>query len=175
MIKNRKSKGQSTTEFALMMPVIMVFFFWIFQVNIYFSAMNQGAWAAYAAARTHLVLGGPDDGGVTTQKTVDRILTGKLFQENGRNPTVEEGESTIYGGGGAEGVILKLKSLETLPYVSSADNPLLKFEDGFEISTHLGWQEYDTMKYPKSDEWETTGPDRTGRKMQTDNNLTDYD
>lgn len=168
----RRNAGQSVTEFALMMPVIMAFFFWIFQVNIYYSALNQGAWAAYAGARTHLVLGGPNDGGNSAQKTVDRIMTGRLYTNNSDGkPMVSDGEKLRGGGSTAEGIIVRMPALDTLPYVSNADNPLLTFKT--EISTHLGWQEYDRQKWQSSDDREKESPSE-GPHMVTDNNLKDY-
>ena len=163
-IKRRKTSGQSTAEFALMMPVIMLFFFWIFQVNIYYSALNQSAWAAYAGARTNLVMGGPDSSRVSAQRTVDRILTGRLFRNLG-NP--QASASTLRAGGGPDGIILRLQALDTLPYVSNPQNPLLNYPNT--MTTHLGWQEYNPSKYPDTQDRET-GPRRT----ITDNNLLDY-
>ena len=168
--QRRKSAGQSTVEFALMMPVIMAFFFWIFQVNIYYTALNQTAWAAFASARTQLVLTGPGDGGVQAKDTVTRILPGSLYDGVNSDP------STLRSGGGPDGVIVKLPSLATLPYVSSGGNglaaPLLKFDT--EVSTHLGWQEYNHQKYSDKYEWEDGMPNQGGSKTVTDNNLKDY-
>ena len=159
----RRRKGQSTVEFALMMPVIMAFFFWVFETNIYWIGLHQGAYAAYAASRTHLVDGGPTN--VDPKDTMNDLLTGQLWKGgfNGRNqPRLEM--STLRQGGGSDGVIIKMPALSTLPYIGL----LLEFDS--EVSTHLGWSEFDAQKYPDQVR------DREGgqRATVTDNNTTDY-
>ena len=161
----RGRRGQSTVEFALMMPVIMAFFFWIFETNIYWIGLHQGAYAAYAASRTHLVDGGPTD--VDPEETMEDLLTGQLWKGgfNGRNrPSLST--STLRTGGGPDGVIITMPALSTLPYIGL----LLEFDS--EVSTHLGWSEYDETKYPNSRERECAEP--FGCRMVTDNNLRDY-
>jgi len=156
-----------------MMPVIMAFFFWVFQANIYMTALNQSAYAAFAGARTHLVLGGPGGGGMSADKTVKRILTGQLFEGDLGAPQVSDGDNLPGRPQGAtrQGIKINLKSLSTLPYVRSG-NLLGDLET--EVSTHLGWQEYDEQRYTNTLEREKIQGKRTGRKFQTDNNLTDY-
>ena len=160
----RKSSGQSTTEFALMMPVIMVIFFYIFEVNIYWSALHHSAYASYAAARTHLVSGGPGGDYPTNnssaQDTVDRILTGRLYEMSGPQATL----SSLRGG--RDGVVVNLGSLASLPYT----HQFLGFNS--EVSTHLGWSEFDKSKWTDPYEWECPP---MGCTMVTDNNLKDYD
>lgn len=159
-LRQRTLRGQSTVEFALMMPIIMAFFFYVFEANIYWSALHQSAWAAYAAARTNLVLGGPAPKGRAVDRTGKMILTGRLFEQG-----VNISPSTLRPGGGPDGVIVRLQGLDSLPYTKD----LLSFNS--EVSTHLGWQEYDKMRYPDPYEWESHP---LGAKMVTDNNLKDY-
>lgn len=158
----RRRKGQSTVEFALMMPVIMAFFFWIFEANIYWIGLHQGAYAAYAASRAHLVSGGPTQ--VRPRDAVADIMTGRLWRDGDFRPEDRVSTSTLRGGGGPDGVIVQLPSLSSLP-----------FSRGFlsvqtEVSTHLGWSEFDSQKYRDRDRDLETGR----RQMVTDNNLTDY-
>lgn len=174
MTPRRRRKGQSTVEFALMMPIIMGFFFWIFETNIYWIGLHQGAYAAYAASRTHLVSGGPT--AQDPKDTMNDILTGRIWKgaagggSRGGSPELRRTRLVTRGLGGMDGVTIELPSLASLPYVSTGDNPLLHFNT--EVSTHLGWSEYDQIRYPNPRERECAQP--FGCQMVTDNNLRDY-
>jgi hypothetical protein len=141
----RRSSGQSVTEFALMMPVIMAFFFYVFEANIHMSAMQQGSYASYAAARGFLV---KHDGKGEPSTFKGKILTGTIW--NTANIAQD----------GQDGVKVTFGNFASLPY----SRQLLDFNN--EIPTHLGKNEWSS---PWTSQRESHG---TGLRL-TDNNLTD--
>ena len=78
----RRERGQSTTEFLLMMPLLMAMFFFIIEMSLYFSSVHYTNYASYAAARGHAVGEDPDQ--ITAM-----LLTGSIYTHNGGNYTVE--------------------------------------------------------------------------------------
>jgi hypothetical protein len=150
VIRKKKNSGQSVVEFALMMPVIMAFFFYIFEANIHMSAMHQGSYASYMGARGFLV---ERNGRGKPERIGQAILTGKLFKQSGPPASVRAD--------GNNGVVAKLGNMDSLPYTKD----LLKFSN--EVPTHLGRNEW-------SNPWNTQreGPNAPP-KMYTDNNLRD--
>lgn len=157
-----REAGQSTVEFALMLPVIMTFFFWIFQVNIFMLGYHQMAYASFAAARHHIV----ERGSGEEDKVMKAILTGKIYTSNvsGR-PSVEH--STRIDGrwnAGPDGAQINHPGFQSLPYVRGL------FNIKSEVPTHLGPDEYNTQLYPGHG---GRGDAGTGKRL-TDNNLTDF-
>src|SRR3954465_3984930 len=51
----RRKRGQSTVEFALMIPVMITVFFWIIEANVYMTSLHMTGFAAYSSARALLV------------------------------------------------------------------------------------------------------------------------
>lgn len=161
--RTREEAGQSTVEFALMIPVIMTFFFWVFQVNIFILGYHQMAYASFAAARSHVV---ERSQGPQEQQVMDAILTGKIFKENtaGR-PTITHDSRMDDNWGVSDGVTLKHPGFESLPYVRGL------FSIKAEVPTHLGPSEYDMgiRSYNGNDRAKATT-----RKKLTDNNVEDF-
>lgn len=145
-IRTRRRKGQSVTEFALMMPVIMAFFFYAFEANIHMSAMQQASYASYMGARGFLV---QRDGRGDPGQIGRMILTGSIW--DGANVSAD----------GNDGVKATFGNFASLPYTRD----LLNFNN--EIPTHLGKNEWGS---PWNDQRQGLGTNR----MFTDNNMTDH-
>ena len=73
MTHRRAERGQSTTEFLLMLPLMMACFFFIIEMSLYFTTVHYQSYATYAAARAHAV--GEDPVQVTKM-----LLTGKVHR-----------------------------------------------------------------------------------------------
>lgn len=145
----RRTRGQSVTEFALMMPIIMAFFFYIFEANIHMVALHQGAYASYAAARGRVTR---HDGKGQTQKFKSAILTGKIWNGSNITDDGEDGVKTTFG------------NFASLPYVRCGGEADLCMQ--LEVPTHLGREEWGPRYQSPRDSHGTN-------KRQTDNNLTD--
>ena len=50
-----RQQGQSTVEFALMMPVMLTVFFWMFEANILMTGMHLTSYASFMSARAYVV------------------------------------------------------------------------------------------------------------------------
>lgn len=155
--RTRRESGQSVVEFALMMPVIMAVFFYIFEANIHMSAMHQGAYASYMAARGHVV---KHNGGGDETRIMRAILTGKLFRQSG--PPASVSPDSLQGGKGVDGVIVDLGNMDSLPYTKD----LLKFRN--KVPTHLGPTEWDRQFWSDMPREQDQGPQT---EWYTDNNL----
>lgn len=155
--------GQSTVEFALMIPVIMTFFFWVFQVNIFMLGYHQMAYASFAAARAHTV---ERNGSQPEQEVMDAILTGKIFQENVSGPP-RIGHSRRQDSRWSvdDGVRITHSGFESLPYVRGL------FSIRSEIPTHLGPSEFEASIFPGHGGRADGGT----QKRLTDNNTDDFD
>lgn len=84
--KLRNEKGQSTTEFMLMLPLLLAMFFFVMEMSLYFSSVSYSNYASYAAARGHSVGEDPDE-------IADMLLTGQVYNSvqgsgAGKNYTV---------------------------------------------------------------------------------------
>lgn len=160
--KREGERGQSTTEFALMLPIILLGFFWIFEANVIMMQMHQGAYASYAAARSHVV----ERGNNFEQGIVDSILTGNIYQGGdfkGRPPRVDHDTKGL--GFAADGVIVEMDNVQSMPY-GRVFFEIAPVEP--KVPTHLGPDEFNVMvNFPP---YGLAGT----RKMLTDNNLTDF-
>lgn len=145
-LRTRRRSGQSVTEFALMMPVIMAFFFYAFEANIHMAAMQQASYASYMGARGFLV---ERNGRGKPEKIGKMILTGSIW------------ETASVSADGNDGVKATFGNFASLPY----SRDLLNFNN--EIPTHLGKNEWDS---PWNDDKQGEG---TNRRI-TDNNLKDH-
>lgn len=160
--ERRGERGQSTTEFALMLPVVFLGFFWIFEANVIMMQMHQGAYASYAAARSHIV----ERGAQYEQGIVDSILTGSIYRGGdfrGQSPRVRH--HTKGFGLSQDGVIVEMDNVQSMPYAR------LFFEMAPvepKVPTHLGPDEFNAMvNFPP---YGLAGT----RKMLTDNNIEDF-
>src|SRR5687768_6926289 len=108
----KRSLGQSTVEFALMMPILMTFFFWIFEANIYFVASTQAAYSAYASARSVVVMHGRSN--MPQQEVPQEILTGRIWQQV---PPQTQVHQLTQGGlwGQPDGVTVRFGAIGSLP------------------------------------------------------------
>ena len=153
--------GQSTVEFALMIPVIMTFFFWVFQVNVFMLGYHQMAYASFAAARHHIV----ERGQSQEQEVVDAILTGKIYTSNvSGKPTFEHSTRIDGQWNVTDGAQVNHPGFQSLPYVRNL------FNIKAEIPTHLGPDEYNLQIYSNNDRAKAG----TNKRL-TDNNIEDFD
>ena len=144
VIRKRKNSGQSVVEFALMMPIIMAMFFYVFEANIQMTAMHQASYASYMGARGFIV---EHDGRGKPERIGQAILTGKVFE--GARVTAD----------GNDGVKAELGEMASLPYAWQ----LLNFTN--EVPTHLGQNEWQG--------WSSLRESEGTNLMYTDNNLRD--
>ena len=160
MRRFRGESGQSTTELALMMPVIFATFFWAFQVNIIMQGYHQVAYASFMAARGFEV---QRNGRGDPQKIQQRILTGKIFMDNVNGPpSASATKRSDSAWGDADGATVNMPQFASLPYVRA----LLNFPS--KVPTHLGANEYDMMH------WSDMQHMDSGPKCNfTDNNIQD--
>jgi len=157
--------GQSTTELALMMPIIFALFFWAFQVNIIMMGYHQVAYASFMAARSFEV---QHDEPSHPQHVLQMILTGQIYQNNENGPpSISVGtkrKDTKWDQ--PDGVKISMPQFASLPYARG----LLNFESS--VPTHLGPDEWDKNLWPdKKRDQETDGK----ACEVTDNNVRDQD
>jgi hypothetical protein len=171
--RSKRGRGQSTAEFAMMMPFIMGITFFILEFQIFAVGMHHSAWAAYAAARAHVV---EHNGRINLQnQVVNRILTGRIYTESPSRPRVSTHRRGYNGlqtswGQSPDGVIVEVRGFGSLPY----GRQLLNLNTS--IPTHLGPDEWD-RRIPGNDNdnerrWDVTSSG--GRKTFTDNNRDDF-
>lgn len=157
-------RGQATTELALMMCIILAFFFWALQAEIILGGMHQGAYAAFNSARILVTShhGGKDP----DQDGRAKILTGKIFTEAEGGPaslSTDLRDNSKWSGAQADGVNLTVPQFASLPYA----HVVLNFD--LEIPTHLGPDEWDDGVWTDSER----DQEQTQACTVTDNNQQD--
>jgi hypothetical protein len=168
MIAKRLSResGQSTAELAMMMPVVLAFFFWGLQVNIIMFAYHQTAYASFMSARALLVSHNTSSvcGSDCPTTVMNAILTGDLYQGSGANGTGNTFQkvkltATVRGGTGGKddsedqqdfgqnqptGVQIQLGAINSLPYMDQIDFATFSAY----VPTHLGASVWNQTLYP---------------------------
>jgi len=180
MIRNRR-RGQSTVEFALMMPFILGITFFILEFQIFAVGMHHTAYASYAAARGYIVSHQGDGGPIDSEAKLQReflyggsspILTGRIYQENAGGPPQLALHRRGYGGDDSmwqitDGVTVSMPSFGSLPYARA----LLQINT--EVPTHLGPDEWDPSIRSHDGDSERRYGNGTNRRF-TDNNRDDF-
>ena len=173
MKTNKRSRGQSTVEFALMMPFMLGITFFVLEFQIFAVGMHHTAWAAYSAARAQVVMHGNK---VDLQsEVIDEILNGRIYQQ--QRPSVDTHRRGFNGndskwnqGQPDDGVVVTMPGFGSLPYARA----LLNIDT--EIPTHLGPDEWDRQIEGNDNDnerrWDRTSSG--GKKTLTDNNQDDF-
>lgn len=172
----REERGQTATEFALTVPMVLMFAFVVMQAAIIFTIAHQTSYASFAAARHHRVA--KHQGDHQEQQVVDAILNGAFYDAGRLAPSWHEEND---GGG----VRYQWNNLDTaLPYANQlagckqyGDWRQL-WHDGarrcsqyarWELPTHLG-----ENTYVKGMNFDRQHGDRSSiQQRYTDNNIDD--
>ncbi len=157
-----------------MMPFMLGITFFILEFQIFAVGMHHTSWAAYAAARAHIV---EHDGMVDLQgDVVDKILTGRIYQaqkpqvSTHRRGYQNPGRDSKWGGNAPDGVVVNMPGFGSLPYARQ----LLNIDTA--IPTHLGPDEWNRRIEGNDNDnekrWDVTSS--SGKKTLTDNNRDDF-
>lgn len=159
-------RGQAVAEFAMIIPFVVMFTFFVIQASVIFSMIHQASFASFAAARHHRVAQNHQE-----QQVVDAVLRGRFWKMVG--PTWQED-----GDGGS--IQVSLDNLNThmaywprgtLGCKQMSTRPLRCTSPGlWKLPTHLGPNVYD---YGQQQHPAMGRGTRTTGKMWTDNNIDD--
>lgn len=87
MSPRRQRRGQSTTEFALMLPLIFALVFAVIEYAYYFGAIHYVSYATFSAARAYQVNDDP-------QAVAASLLSGNMVDMDAGNVTMSVESST---------------------------------------------------------------------------------